>query len=162
MLVSAHSLIRCDLLSLNPILFICNFLVLFFHTTTTKSSISKPIFWCTTLITLYIQIHAKGLLNKPLPLLLIFWVAFALYMPLHDFPFKWELEESTDFLKHGNSKIVQFSLLSLIHISEPTRRTPISYAVFCLKKKVQENCKWKEWGLVIKGHIESRNELKLT
>ena len=26
--------------------------------------------------------------------------------------------------------------LSLIHISEPTRRTPISYAVFCLKKKV--------------------------
>src|SRR5665647_2107576 len=24
-------------------------------------------------------------------------------------------------------------LLSLIHISEPTRRTPISYAVFCLK-----------------------------
>ena len=28
--------------------------------------------------------------------------------------------------------------LSLIHISEPTRRTPISYAVFCLKKK--KNC----------------------
>src|SRR5680860_940123 len=26
-------------------------------------------------------------------------------------------------------------LLSLIHISEPTRRTPISYAVFCLKQK---------------------------
>src|SRR5665647_1280126 len=25
--------------------------------------------------------------------------------------------------------------LSLIHISEPTRRTPISYAVICLKKK---------------------------
>src|SRR5665647_3805621 len=25
--------------------------------------------------------------------------------------------------------------LSLIHISEPTRRTPTSYAVFCLKKK---------------------------
>src|SRR5665647_1311193 len=25
--------------------------------------------------------------------------------------------------------------LSLIHISEPTRRTPLSYAVFCLKKK---------------------------
>src|SRR5665647_754287 len=25
--------------------------------------------------------------------------------------------------------------LSLIHISEPTRRTPISYAVFCWKKK---------------------------
>src|SRR5664279_1221049 len=27
--------------------------------------------------------------------------------------------------------------LSLIHISEPTRRTPISYAVFCLKKKTK-------------------------
>ena len=70
-------LIRCDLLSLNPVLFICNFPVLFFHTTTTKSFTSKPIFWCTTLITLYIQIHAKGRLNKLLPLLLIFWVAFA-------------------------------------------------------------------------------------
>ena len=76
-LVSAHFLIRCDLLSLNPILFICNFPVLFFHMTTTKSFICKPIFWCTTLITLYIQIHAKGRLNKLLPLLLIFWVAFA-------------------------------------------------------------------------------------
>src|SRR5664279_6036471 len=29
--------------------------------------------------------------------------------------------------------------LSLIHISEPTRRTPISYAVFCLKKKKRKN-----------------------
>src|SRR5680860_1910911 len=29
----------------------------------------------------------------------------------------------------------RYSKLSLIHISEPTRRTPISYAVFCLKKK---------------------------
>src|SRR5680860_1755060 len=29
--------------------------------------------------------------------------------------------------------------LSLIHISEPTRRTPISYAVFCLKKKKKIN-----------------------
>ena len=30
---------------------------------------------------------------------------------------------------------VSTATLSLIHISEPTRRTPISYAVFCLKKK---------------------------
>ena len=30
-------------------------------------------------------------------------------------------------------------ILSLIHISEPTRRTPISYAVFCLKKKKQRH-----------------------
>src|SRR5665647_3633366 len=29
--------------------------------------------------------------------------------------------------------------LSLIHISEPTRRTPISYAVFCLKKKTHSD-----------------------
>ena len=36
---------------------------------------------------------------------------------VRDFPYKEEYE------------------LSLIHISEPTRRTPISYAVFCLKKK---------------------------
>ena len=40
-----------------------------------------------------------------------------------------------------NLKILPFNIgpintdLSLIHISEPTRRTPISYAVFCLKKK---------------------------
>ena len=31
--------------------------------------------------------------------------------------------------------ITSIQILSLIHISEPTRRTPISYAVFCLKKK---------------------------
>ena len=31
--------------------------------------------------------------------------------------------------------LVKAADLSLIHISEPTRRTPISYAVFCLKKK---------------------------
>ena len=33
------------------------------------------------------------------------------------------------------SKYKDMIELSLIHISEPTRRTPISYAVFCLKKK---------------------------
>src|SRR5664279_4655720 len=33
----------------------------------------------------------------------------------------------------GPTRASEFSL-SLIHISEPTRRTPISYAVFCLKK----------------------------
>ena len=35
-------------------------------------------------------------------------------------------------------------LLSLIHISEPTRRTPISYAVFCLKKKKNKTKKKKK------------------
>ena len=39
-------------------------------------------------------------------------------------------------LADGGSIIIGSHLgLSLIHISEPTRRTPISYAVFCLKKK---------------------------
>src|SRR5680860_814353 len=38
-------------------------------------------------------------------------------------------------LLHTDRGIDNFLLLSLIHISEPTRRTPISYAVFCLKKK---------------------------
>ena len=36
---------------------------------------------------------------------------------------------------HAGESVV---CLSLIHISEPTRRTPISYAVFCLKKKKQK------------------------
>ena len=35
---------------------------------------------------------------------------------------------------YGNIDLALLQL-SLIHISEPTRRTPISYAVFCLKKK---------------------------
>ena len=33
------------------------------------------------------------------------------------------------------NRVLSVQVLSLIHISEPTRRTPISYAVFCLKKK---------------------------
>ena len=45
-----------------------------------------------------------------------------------------------EVLKSENSQIfvsieAAHEDLSLIHISEPTRRTPISYAVFCLKKK---------------------------
>src|SRR5680860_1077195 len=32
-------------------------------------------------------------------------------------------------------RFLHIESVSLIHISEPTRRTPISYAVFCLKKK---------------------------
>src|SRR5680860_1644138 len=39
-------------------------------------------------------------------------------------------------LKMAESAVEDLDL-SLIHISEPTRRTPISYAVFCLKKKKQ-------------------------
>ena len=39
--------------------------------------------------------------------------------------------DSNDFVEIYTERLH----LSLIHISEPTRRTPISYAVFCLKKK---------------------------
>ena len=35
-------------------------------------------------------------------------------------------------------------MLSLIHISEPTRQAEISYAVFCLKKKKKQNIKQKK------------------
>src|SRR5665647_3966992 len=37
-------------------------------------------------------------------------------------------------VKDAGLKPLHAQALSLIHISEPTRRTPISYAVFCLKK----------------------------
>ena len=42
--------------------------------------------------------------------------------------------------------------LSLIHISEPTRRTPISYAVFCLKKKKREAVSYTHLTLHILVH----------
>src|SRR5665647_3801846 len=42
----------------------------------------------------------------------------------------WSLLSQKSCLKGG-----PIIYLSLIHISEPTRRTPISYAVFCLNKK---------------------------
>src|SRR5680860_1797415 len=58
-----------------------------------------------------------------------------------------ELHESTvlSYSEGGRNRTVMLAaqeidlVLSLIHISEPTRRTPISYAVFCLKKKKTKN-----------------------
>src|SRR5680860_1830460 len=41
-------------------------------------------------------------------------------------------------LRASEAAAVRIEDLSLIHISEPTRRTPISYAVFCLKKKKKQ------------------------
>ena len=41
--------------------------------------------------------------------------------------------------KVANAGVTRESGLSLIHISEPTRRRGISYAVFCLKKKRPQN-----------------------
>ena len=37
--------------------------------------------------------------------------------------------------RENGERIVALTMLSLIHISEPTRLQLISYAVFCLKKK---------------------------
>src|SRR5664279_5088869 len=48
------------------------------------------------------------------------------------------LAAAQDFLeirRLRSTRRLRSGALSLIHISEPTRRTPISYAVFCLKKK---------------------------
>ena len=44
----------------------------------------------------------------------------------------------------GNCIIQTMFLLSLIHISEPTRQAEISYAVFCLKKKKKNTLKKKK------------------
>src|SRR5665647_1381062 len=44
-------------------------------------------------------------------------------------------EAKEDEYKASKAEYETLQTLSLIHISEPTRRTPISYAVFCLKKK---------------------------
>src|SRR5664279_4649237 len=46
----------------------------------------------------------------------------------HATPLVWLTVETATLKNHRNEYE-----LSLIHISEPTRRTPISYAVFCLK-----------------------------
>ena len=42
-----------------------------------------------------------------------------------------------NFCSHSTSLMYMWDL-SLIHISEPTRRYAISYAVFCLKKKTDD------------------------
>ena len=46
--------------------------------------------------------------------------------------------------RRRNIKLRVVPILSLIHISEPTRQAEISYAVFCLKKKKQNNKKKKK------------------
>ena len=48
-------------------------------------------------------------------------------------------------IKEGDFVAILGHNLSLIHISEPTRRTPISYAVFCLKKKNMITAKCNLW-----------------
>ena len=48
--------------------------------------------------------------------------------------------------------------LSLIHISEPTRRTPISYAVFCLKKKSMPSSALKK--KTKKNKKKTKNKIK--
>src|SRR5678809_513106 len=50
------------------------------------------------------------------------------------------LKKFTDDLinQYDFSGIAIYYNLSLIHISEPTRQAEISYAVFCLKKKIKK------------------------
>ena len=49
----------------------------------------------------------------------------------------WQIANPHPALEHDDLNWPQGALyvLSLIHISEPTRQAEISYAVFCLKKK---------------------------
>src|SRR5680860_614469 len=55
---------------------------------------------------------------------------------LHLKNFPYQMKFATTFaVANWDQKDWVERTLSLIHISEPTRRTPISYAVFCLKKK---------------------------
>src|SRR5665648_1227932 len=49
--------------------------------------------------------------------------------------------EDNRFYKHAGVDVIG---LSLIHISEPTRLGMISYAVFCLKKKKEQENKMSE------------------
>ena len=46
---------------------------------------------------------------------------------------------SHEHLDHRGGLDSILHILSLIHISEPTRQAEISYAVFCLKKKKKKN-----------------------
>src|SRR5678810_1175570 len=48
---------------------------------------------------------------------------------------KVQVDPSEDPIYTPGSERRVFTVLSLIHISEPTRQAEISYAVFCLKKK---------------------------
>src|SRR5664279_4548724 len=73
----------------------------------------------------------------PNPWLVLFSVGLGLFMVVIDVSIlNIALPQIADSLDATMASI-QWTLigLSLIHISEPTRRTPISYAVFCLKKK---------------------------
>src|SRR5665647_817595 len=54
-----------------------------------------------------------------------------------------DLRDNTAELNRIKRHLHTLINLSLIHISEPTRRTPISYAVFCLKKKKKNKKKKK-------------------
>src|SRR5678816_1223428 len=99
--------------------------------------------------------QAMGIRRSRLPLVtllaglggLCFALAFQYYTAVFDWPLDvgGKPENSTlafvpvcfelTVLIGGLGTVGAFLLLSLIHISEPTRLLSISYAVFCLKKK---------------------------
>ena len=57
---------------------------------------------------------------------------------LGEIPEGWsyKLYDEKDVYLRDNQFLATMYYLSLIHISEPTRQAEISYAVFCLKKKI--------------------------
>src|SRR5664279_5772673 len=91
-----------------------------------------------------LSLLAKGALTYPLATSGLFALARKTQSPSQAVPADWQLT-SEELLEEIVSRAFLFFwnetgkrtglVLSLIHISEPTRRTPISYAVFCLKKK---------------------------
>src|SRR5664279_5813586 len=62
-------------------------------------------------------------------------------LPQGDYQITYEGDGGQTVVKNLDLPLLNPSDLSLIHISEPTRRTPISYAVFCLKKKKKTKTK---------------------
>ena len=76
-----------------------------------------------------------------------------------------ELKEyRTEPYAHALAEVIKKykpEILSLIHISEPTRRTPISYAVFCLKKKKKKTPKKKKKKTDKKTQDNQKTQIKL-
>ena len=89
-------------------------------------------------IGLYQNKTSLAQLARPLVWAQGFWIASAFFVLMgaflsNDFSVKYVADNSNTQLPLLFKASAVWGL-SLIHISEPTRRTPISYAVFCLKK----------------------------
>ena len=78
-----------------------------------------------------LQIYAAQILIGSIALAMLAAAAYAFDNPLL---LEWH-NAAIVFQDPAHAQIGLVLLLSLIHISEPTRQAEISYAVFCLKKK---------------------------